>query len=98
MLSFQLNHEGNTTSHGELYPRLQHLYFGDIRGIERKYTFNTYSVGEFSYSESFSSAFASHLDHITTEGLNTFLISFNNFIAYNDIVALGENSETLSFR
>src|SRR6185312_10394380 len=58
----------------------------DVRRVKREYPFNTYSVRNLSYSKGGSSSSTLDLQYITFEGLDTFLVTFNNFIVYSDVV------------
>ena len=76
------------------------LLFNSIESIlgenNRKGSFNSYAVGNFSYGETGCLPRSLSLDHISTETLDTFLTTFNDLIVNSDIVASLEFRETLS--
>jgi len=65
----------------------------DVRGVDREKTLNANAVGDLPYSKGGSCALALQLDHVSTERLDPFLVSFNDFIVDSDVITgfkLGE--------
>jgi hypothetical protein len=58
----------------------------NIGRIERKNSFNTHTVRYFTYSEGCSMSCSLFLNYITFERLDSFFVTFNNFIINGNII------------
>lgn len=58
----------------------------DIGREEGEQTLHTYAIGDFTYSESGSSTYTLYFNYIAFEGLDTLLVTFNDFIVNGDVV------------
>jgi hypothetical protein len=70
------------------------LGYLDIYDVGRsiwKNTLNTNAIRNFTYGEGFGRSRTFDLNYITTEGLDTLLVTFNDFIIHNDVVSCSES-------
>lgn len=58
----------------------------DVGREEGEQTLHTYAIGNFTYGEGGSSTIALYFNYIAFEGLDTLLVTFNDFIVNGDIV------------
>lgn len=58
----------------------------DIGREEGEQTLHTYAIGNFPYGESGGSTYTLYFNHVAFEGLDTLLVTFNDFIVNGDVV------------
>jgi len=69
------------------FTEFNNFNFSNVRRSIREDTFNPYSIGYFTYRKGLGSSFATNLNHIASEFLDTLFVSFNNLLADDDVIS-----------